>query len=132
MNQSTKIENEKRKILSDLISATREISVKYNDKKKLVTENDKDILNFVNLWEIVLNFGLKVSLLNNVQELFNASSNGSMFWNFALQFLSQDEQKRFASFKNVCTQFNLKNDLIYDNFCFLNLIQFSLISIYHF
>lgn len=103
MSQQTRIENEKRTLLSDLIDATRQVSTKYNGCKQLVTEEFGDIQNLLNLWEKVLSHGLKTSLLNNVQELFNSSSNGSMFWTFAYHHLTFDEQKRFTNFKNVST-----------------------------
>lgn len=103
MNQS--IENEKRTLLSDLINATREVTSKFCGSKKIVTEQEKEVDTLIRCWEKVISCGLKSTLLNNVQELFNSSSNGSMFWNFASQLLSHDDQKRFNSFKNVsiCT-----------------------------
>ena len=101
MSQQTRIDNEKRNLLSDLINATREVSSKYNGSKQLVTEEFTDIQNLLSLWERVLSHGLKTSIFNNVQELFNSSSNGSMFWTFAYQHLTSDEQKRFSNFKNV-------------------------------
>ena len=101
MNQQTRIDNEKRNLLSDLINVTREVSAKYNGCKQLVTEESVDIQNLLSLWERVLSHGLKTSIFNNVQELFNSSSNGSMFWTFAYQHLTSDEQKRFSNFKNV-------------------------------
>lgn len=101
MSHQGRFDNEKRNILSDLINATREVSTKYNGCKQLVTEEFSDIQNLLSLWEKVLSHGLKTSLLNNVQELFNSSSNGSMFWTFAYQHLTNDEQKRFSNFKNV-------------------------------
>lgn len=101
MNQQTRVENEKRNLLSEIISSTREVSSKFNGCKQLVTEEFVDVQNLLCLWEKVLSFGIKTSLFNNVQELFNTSSNGSTFWTFAFQFLSPDEQKRFSNFKNV-------------------------------
>ncbi|KAG5684764.1 hypothetical protein PVAND_013977 [Polypedilum vanderplanki] len=103
MSQQSKIDNEKRVLLSDLINATREVATKYNSCKQLVTDESVDVQNLLNLWERVLSFGLKTSLFNNVQELFNSNSNGSMFWTFAHQFLSPDDQKRFSNFKNLWT-----------------------------
>ncbi|KAL7029297.1 hypothetical protein ACKWTF_006179 [Chironomus riparius] len=103
MTQQARIDNEKRNLLSDLINATREVTSKYNGCKQLVTEEFTDIQNLLSLWERVLSHGLKTSIFNNVQELFNSSSNGSMFWTFAYQHLTNDEQKRFSSFKNLWT-----------------------------
>lgn len=108
MTQQTRIDNEKRNLLSDLINVTREVSSKYNGCKQLVTEEFTDIQNLLSLWERVLSHGLKTSIFNNVQELFNSSSNGSMFWTFAYQHLTSDEQKRFSNFKNVSYSCNIR------------------------
>lgn len=96
-----KIENDKRNLLNELINLTRGVKAKFVGKKKVITHNDVEIYNLIACWENIINFGLKNSILNNVQELFNSSSNGSLFWSFAYQFLSIDEKKRFNSFKNV-------------------------------
>lgn len=106
-----KIENDKRTLLNDLINATREVTAKFNNSKKIVTEEEVEVQKLIKSWEAVLKNGLKISLFSNVHELLSnainscsnihASSNGSMFWTFASKFLSPDEQKRFNSFKNV-------------------------------
>ena len=50
MNQ-TKSENEKRTLLSDLITATREVTGKFGGSKKIVTEEEAEIRNLIHCWE---------------------------------------------------------------------------------
>lgn len=98
-------DNDKRLLLNDLISVTREISEKYSGGKKVVTEEQVEVERFLNIFERILCFGLKNhSLLGNVQELFSSSSsstNGSLFWTFAYQHLTNHERQRFSTYKNV-------------------------------
>lgn len=100
---NTKIIDEKRILLNDLINVTREISSKYSGGKQVVTEEHPEVAKLLQLIERTLCFGLKNSILGNVQELFSssASSNGSLFWSFAQQHLTKHEQERFCSYKNV-------------------------------
>lgn len=100
---SNKINDEKRLLLNDLINVTREISTKYNGGKQLVTEERAEVEKLLILLERFLCFGLKNSILGNVQDLFSSSSssNGSLFWSFAYQHLTKHEQERFSSYKNV-------------------------------
>lgn len=100
---SNKINDEKRLLLNDLINVTREISSKYHGGKQVVTEQHLEVEKLLNLLERALCFGLKnQSLLGNVQELFlSSSSNGNLFWSFAYQTLTKDEQKRFTGYTNV-------------------------------
>lgn len=100
---TNKIDDEKRLLLNDLINVTRGISSKFNGGKQVVTEKFEEVENLLNLLERTLCFGLKnQSLLGNVQELFSSSSNnGNLFWSFANQSLTKDEQKRFTSYTNV-------------------------------
>lgn len=98
-------EDEKKKILNDLISATKEV-INVSKDNQLVTENRQEVEKLLNIFEDVLLFGLKSSnsFLDNLQELVNVqftSSNSNIFWNFAYQHLTKDEQKRFSSYKNV-------------------------------
>jgi hypothetical protein len=105
MNSNQNKDDEKRTLLNDLISVTREISSKYSGGKQVVTEERPEVDKLLNLLEKVLCFGLKNNsrLLDNIQELFSSSSsnNGSVFWSFAYQHLTKHEQERFSSYKNV-------------------------------
>lgn len=96
-----KVENEKRELLSGVIQATRDVKNKFDGNKRVLSDKDTEVCYLLNLWEKIIFFGLKTTLLNNVQELFNSSSNGSTFWTFALKSLSPDEQARFSKLKNV-------------------------------
>lgn len=96
-----RIENEKRNLFNELINLTRGVKAKFSGNKKVITHNDVEIHNLLICWENIINFGLKNSILSNVQELFNSSSHNSLFWTFAYQYLSNDEKKRFNGFKNV-------------------------------
>lgn len=110
MNSNSKINDEKRQLLNDLINVTREISAKYSGGKQVVTESLAEVNNLINLIEKILCFGLKSnSILGNVQELFSStsSSNGSLFWSFAQQHLTKHEQERFSNYKNVSGNFAL-------------------------
>lgn len=105
---NTKLNDEKRILLSDLISVAREISSKYSGGKQMVTESQAEVEKLLSLLERFLCFGLRQSnsrgnsLLGNVQELFSSSSsNGNLFWSFAFQHLTKHEQERFSSYKNV-------------------------------
>lgn len=105
MASDAKINNDKRLLLNDLISVTREIAEKYSGGKKVVTEEQVEVERFLNIFERILCFGLKNhSLLGNVQELFlssSSSTNGSLFWQFAYQHLTNHERQRFSTYKNV-------------------------------
>lgn len=113
-----KINDGKRDLLNELISAVRVVSSSFAGGKQVVTEDHQDVEKLLNTWEKVLCFGIKgpSTLLGNVQELFSSSTsgNGSQFWAFAVQQLTKHEQERFSNFKNVseavidnfpCTQF---------------------------
>lgn len=100
-----RIENDKRNLLNELINATREVKAKFGEHKKVISSNEVLVQNLLRAWENACFFGLKISLLSNVQELFNTSSNNPSFWPFVYQFLSNDEQKRFTNFKNVSKNF---------------------------
>lgn len=103
MSSQSKINDEKRLLLNDLINVTRDITSKYNGGKQVVTERHTEVEKLLNLVERTLCFGLKNhSLLGNVQELFSSSSNnGNLFWSFAYQHLTKHEQERFTSYKSV-------------------------------
>jgi hypothetical protein len=103
---NSKVENEKRELLSDIIQATRDVRNKFDGNKRVLSDKDNEVCILINSWEKIFCFGMKTTLLNNVQELFNASNNSSIFWTFALKSLSPDEQKRFSNLKNVRTKFN--------------------------
>ncbi|CRL04720.1 CLUMA_CG017780, isoform A [Clunio marinus] len=105
MNSNNKINDEKRLILSELINVTREISSKYNGGKQVVTEEHPEVERLLQLLEKTLCYGLKSSILENVQELFLLSSapNGNLFWSFASQHLTKHELERFSSYKNLWT-----------------------------
>lgn len=102
MNSNNKINDEKRCLLNDLINVSREISTRYNGGKQVVTEAQPEICRLLHILEKVLCFGLKNSILGNVQELFlSQSTNGGLFWSFAYHHLTKHEQERFSSYKNV-------------------------------
>lgn len=111
---SAKINDEKRVILSELISVTREIVSKYS--QQLVTEKQSEVEKLLSLLDRSLCFGLKNnSLLGNVQELFAPSScNGNLFWTFAFPHLAKHDQERFTSgYKNVSGAFSIDDFLSY-------------------
>lgn len=113
---SAKINDEKRVILSNLISVTREIASKYSHGKHVVTEKQPEVEKLLSLLDRSLCFGLKNnSLLGNVQELFAPSScNGNLFWTFAFQHLTKHDQERFTSgYKNVSGAFSIDDFLSY-------------------
>lgn len=95
---SDKITDDKRAILNDLINSVKEVTVKYSGAKQLITANDAGVEKLLISLENTILYGLKSSFLDN---LLFTNSNGSAFWNFAAQHLTKDEQKRFASYKNV-------------------------------
>lgn len=103
MSSNSKINDEKRLLLNDLINVTREITSKYNGGKQMVTEQSTEVAKLLHLVEKTICFGLKNhSLLGNVQDLFSSSSNnGNLFWSFAYQHLTKHEQERFTNYKNV-------------------------------
>lgn len=102
MSFSNKINDEKRLLLNELISVTREIVSKFSGGKQVMTEERAEVEKLLQLLEKFLCFGLKNSILGNVQELFSpSSSNGNLFWTFAYQHLTKHEQERFCSYKNV-------------------------------
>lgn len=114
MNSNQNKDDEKRSLLNDLISVTREISSKYSGGKQMVTEERPEVEKLLNLIEKALCYGLKNNsrLLDNIQELFlsSSSNNGSVFWSFAYQHLTKHEQERFSSYKNVSVSiFNFKS-----------------------
>lgn len=100
MNSNAKINDEKRLLLNDLINVTREITSKYNGGKQVVTEAHAEVEKLLQILEKCLCYGLKNSILSNVQELFSSSSSIN-FWSFAQQHLTKHEQERFSSYKNV-------------------------------
>lgn len=109
MYSNSKINDEKRLLLNELINVTREIVSKFNGGKQMITEDQAEVAKLLQLLEKSLCFGMKTSLLGNVQEIFTSSNgNLNLFWNFASQHLTKHEQERFTSYKNVsskCSRF---------------------------
>lgn len=106
MYSNSKINDEKRLLLNELINVTREIVSKYNGGKQMITEDQAEVAKLLFFIEKALCFGLKTSILGNVQEIFTSSNgNLNLFWNFASQHLTKHEQERFTSYKNVSSRF---------------------------